>query len=70
MKNKYDYDLSDKLYRFKELSPELQVVLINYINTIASGGSLFDATELRDHIEEEIDCLHEQYRRTLKEEYK
>lgn len=68
--SKYDYDLTDKLYRFKELNPELQLVLIRYINTIASGFGLFDVKELRNHIEEENERLDEQYRKSLNEEYK
>ena len=60
-----EYNFTDKLYRFKELSPELQIVLIKYINTIASGSSLFNERELRNHIEKDNDILNEEFRKTL-----
>ena len=60
-----EYNFTDKLYRFKELSPELQIVLIKYINTIASGSSLFNETKLRNHIEKDNDILNEEFRKTL-----
>ena len=63
--DKYGYDLTNKLYRFKELSPELQVALISYINSIASCSGLLDETKLRNHLEEETESIHEESRREL-----
>ena len=63
--DKYEYDLTNKLYRFKELSPELQVALISYINSIASCSGLLDETKLRNHLEKETESIHKESRREL-----
>ena len=63
--DKYEYDLTNKLYRFKELSPELQVALISYINSIASCSGLLDETKLRNHLEKQNDLIQDESRREL-----
>ena len=60
-----DYNLTNKLNRFKELSPELQLVLIGYINSIASCSGLFNERNFRNKLEKENDLLHEECRREL-----
>ena len=66
--SKYEYDLTNKLYRFKELSPELQVALIGYINSIASCSGLLDETKLRNHLEKQNELIEEESRRELRKQ--